>query len=360
MHMCSRILRRLLFEWHVGCGLRNFNRSKYESALMHIERALSLVDDVRLQVYRAIALLRMGRVELAAQVLAQNEARCSGDVASLVLFARAYSELRLHERVRSLCEAALRVDSKNIVATSLLALALLEQGESDNALKLLEDGELADDAKIQSRILALLESLARERQVWEQNAHGDIEGALKELKSTPNKPIPIVSAIVSWWHAWSGTRCASKESVRESIIHFARALKHAPSNFSLRFALGILLLDAGMPKLAQMVLEDADAQGAQPDYHLLKGAIHLHFGEFDGALAEFELADQSFAVTHYYIGLCELCAGKPDTAVSEFEMAFELDPAFVRERIRELVKRLRMAMSDEEPKAKSAGDEEAI
>lgn len=347
MRIWSRILRRALFEWHVGRGLKSFDSGEYERALAHIESALSLVGDARLQVYRAISLLRVGAVEPAMQALSQiavkSEVNHQRDVALLVLLARAYSELGIHGQVRNLCEAALKFDPRNIVAASLLALSLLEQGESDKALKALEGSELADDAYIQSRMLASLESLARERQAMELNMLTEIESMLSELQSAPAKPLPIVSAIASWWYSWRGLRYTSTQRIGEAIRCFTKALKHAPDNFNLRFALSILLLDVGMPKLAQMLLEDADAQQDQPDYHLLKGAIHLYLGEFENARSEFELADQSFALTHYYIGLCELYSGKPRDAVREFEIAFGLDPSIVRERIWELVKRFRIA-----------------
>lgn len=347
MRAWSRVLRRALFEWHVGRGLKNFDSSRYERALMHIESALSLVEDARLQVYRAISLLRAGAVEPAIQTLSQitvqSQVNHQRDVALLVLLARAYSELGMHEQVHTLCEAALKFDSRNLVAASLLALTLLEQGKPNEALKALEGSELADDVHIQSRMLVALESLAWERQAMELNMLSEIESMLRGLQSAPTKPIPIVSAIASWWYAWRGLRYASKQRIGESICCFARALKHAPGNFNLRFALGILLLDVGMPKFAQMLLEGVSAQHDQPDYHLLKGAIHLHLGEFENARRELELADQSFAVTHYYIGLCELYSGKPRDAVREFERAFGLDPAVVRERIWELIKRFRIA-----------------
>ncbi|MCS7253606.1 MAG: tetratricopeptide repeat protein [Armatimonadota bacterium] len=340
MRRLSKALWKLLFEWHSGRGLSKLNSGEYERALRHIERALSFADDVRLQIYRAIALSRIGEVESALQVLNQSEAHPSKDVATLILLARAYDELGMYERTRNLCEAALKVNPRNLVAISLLALALLELGELDEALKLLSANEIADDAKIQSRMLAILERLAKERRAPELNAAADIKETVKELISRSGEPAPFLSTIASWWYAWRGMISASKQDLLKSITYFARAFHYNPNNFNLRFALVILLLDAGMSNIAQMLVEDVGVHDTHPDYHLLKGAIQLHLGELDDARVEFGSADQSLALTHYYLGLCELYSGSFEDAIKEFERAFELDPALVRERLRELVKRL--------------------
>lgn len=330
------LLKSLICEWHIGRGLSKFRREKFEAALKHIERALSHCDDIKLHIYRAMLLARLGERELALQTLERCRELHQSDAPTLVLLARAYSELRMKEQALSICEVAIKVDPKNLVASSLLAFILLERGEVIRALELLKTHELADDAQIQSQLLACLENIFVERKPEVQRASYDIEDKLKRL--TQAKPIPLLSKLLSWWLSWKGIRLASMQRLHDAITSLTLALSHNPEDMNLRFALCMLLLDAGMCDMAQMLLEGA--QEAHPDYHLMRGAIHLYLGELDKARKEIELADESLAITHYLLGMRELQLGDTENAIKEFVKAFELDPAFVRARIYELLKRL--------------------
>ncbi len=324
----QRLKARLLF--HIA--VIALYRGKYLRAAKILEQVAQVLDeDPFVQVHLGWSHWHLGHPVTARRHLLRATEIDPNNPAFWTMAGRLMALRGKWEEAEQLLRQAVLLSPQNIVAQSWLAFVLLQKGQTKEALDILKRTPVADDPYLQARLVLLLERLIMQR--------GAEEGAIfppfpRWLK------LPLLRSVLGFLFRWRGERLIEDGEWEAAARLLGAASRLRPKDVWAKLLWAVALLEGGFWNQAEQVLDEVPE--FVPEKRWVLGALLVRQQKIKEAVTHLMKSDTNHPFVRYYLALSLDWIGEAEYAcVAYLEPLYREDPASLRQRIRELVRRLK-------------------
>ncbi len=324
----QRLKAKLLF--HIA--VITLHRGKYQRAAQILEQVARVLDeDPFVQVHLGWAHWHLGHPVTARRHLLRATELAPNNPAFWTLAGKLMALRGKWDEAEQLLRQAIALSSKNIVAQSWLAFVLFQREQVEEALDILKRTPVADDPYLQARLVLHLERLVMQRDTE--------KGAI--FPSVPNwLKFPLISSFVGLLFRWRGERLIEDGEWEAAAKLLGTASQLRPKDVWAKLLWAVALLEGGFWDQAEQVLNEVPE--VVPEKAWVCGALLVRQQKIRDAVARLMKSDTSHPFVRYYLALSLDWVGEAEYACAAYlEPLYREDPASLRQRIRELVRRLK-------------------
>ncbi len=324
----QRLKMKVLF--HIG--VFSLHRGKYQRAAQILEQVAQFLDeDPFVQVHLGWSHWHLGHPVTARRHLLRATELDPNNPVFWTLAGKLMALRGKWDEAEQLLRQAVLLSSENIVAQSWLALVLLQKGQVEEALDILKKTPVADDPYLQSRLVLHLERLMMERNLG--------EGAI--FPSVPNwLKLPILSSFIGLLFRWRGERLIEDGEWEKAARFLGTASQLRPKDVWAKLLWVVALLEEGFWNQAEQVLNEVPE--VVPERVWVYGALLFRQRKVRDAVARLTKGDTTHPFVRYYLALSLDWIGEAEYACAAYlEPLYREDPSSLRQRIRELVRKLK-------------------
>lgn len=328
----QRIWQVLKAKWEFHIGVIALHRGKYRRAAQLLERAEQVLqDDPFVQVQLGWAHWFLGHPVTARKHLLRATEIEPKNPAFWTLAGKLAALRGKWDEAEQLLRQAASLAPNNMVAKSWLALVLLQSGLIEEALDILSQTPVADDPYLQARLVLLLERLVTRQGERLETISVSAPSWLK---------IPLFSSIVSYLLRWRGERLLEDGVWEKAAKFLGTASQLRPKDKWAKLLWAVALLEGGFLTQAENVLNEVPE--SVPEKAWVYGALLVRRQKVREAMEWLPKKDDQHPFVRYYLALALDWEGEAEFAcAAHLEPLYREDPAYLRQRIWELLKWLR-------------------
>ncbi|MCS7185903.1 MAG: tetratricopeptide repeat protein [Armatimonadetes bacterium] len=324
----QKLKARLLF--HIGVS--TLHRGKYQRAAQILEQVAQVLDnDPFVQVHLGWSHWHLGHPVTARRHLLRATELDPDNPAFWTLAGKLMALRGKWDEAEQLLRQAILLSPQNIVAQSWLAYVLFQREQVEEALDILKRFPVADDPYLQARLVLHLERLMMKQ--------GEEGGAI--FTSTPNwLKLPPLSSLVGVLLRWRGERLIEDGEWEAAARLLGTASQLRPKDVWAKLLWAVALLEGGFWAQAEQVLNEVPE--FLPEKAWVYGALLVRQQRVKDAVTQLMKSDTNHPFVRYYLALSLDWVGEAEYACAAYlEPLYREDPASLRQRIRELVRRLK-------------------
>lgn len=328
----QRIWRVLKARWEFHIGVTALHRGKYRQAAQLLERAEQVLqDDPFVQVHLGWAHWFLGHPVSARKHLLRATEIEPKNPAFWTLAGKLAALRGKWDEAEQLLRHAVSLAPNNMVAKSWLALVLLQSGLIEEALDILSQTPVADDPYLQARLVLLLERLVTRQGERLETIPVSVPSWLK---------IPPLGSIAGYLFRWRGERLLEDGDWERAAKFLGAASQLRPKDKWAKLLWAVALLEGGFLTQAENVLSEVTE--SVPEKAWVYGALLVRRQKVREAKAWLPEGDDQHPFVRYYLALALDWEGEAEFACAvHLEPLYREDPAYLRQRIWELLKWLR-------------------
>lgn len=313
-----------LFHW----GVVALHRGRYQRAAILLEEARQVLDnDPFVHLHLGWAHWFLGHPVTARRHLVRAAELAPNQPAPLVFAGRLLALRGKWQEAEQFLRRAIQLAPQNLVAQSWLAYILLQQGQTDEALRILKQFPVADDPYLQARLILHLERLLAQQ-----------EEPANDLPP-PSLPWWCRLPFLGWWFRWRGERLLEDGRWAEAAKLFSKAVALRPKDIWAKLLWAISLIENGNFSQGERVL--AEVPESLPEREWVYGALLVRQGQVREAARILSQHADQHPFVRYYLALALDWAGEAEYACVAFlEPLYREDPSYLRQRLSELLRRL--------------------
>lgn len=324
----QRLKAKLLF--HIAVFA--LHRGKYQRAAQILEQVAQVLDeDPFVQVHLGWSHWHLGHPVTARRHLLRATELAPQNPAFWTMAGKLMALRGKWDEAEQLLRQAVLLSPQNIVAQSWLAFVLLQKGQVSEALDILKRTPVADDPYLQARLVLNLERL-----VMQQGEQGwaIFPSVPKWLK------LPLIGSLVGVLLRWRGERLIEDGEWETAARLLGTASQLRPKDVWAKLLWAVALLEGGYEEQAEQVLNEVPE--VVPEKAWVLGALLVRKQKIREAVAQLMKSDSHHPFVRYYLALSLDWIGEAEYACAAYlEPLYREDPASLRQRIRELMRRLK-------------------
>lgn len=328
----EQVWQRLKAKFLFHVAVTALYRGKYQRASQILEQVVQVLDeDPFVQVHLGWAHWHLGHPVTARRHLLRAIELDPNNPAFWTLAGKLMALRGKWDEAEQLLRHAVSLSPQNIVAQSWLAFVLLQREQVREALDILEKSPVADDPYLQARLVLLLERLMLRGSKGEGAIFPSIPGWLKF------KPI---GSFVGLLLRWRGERLIEDGEWEAAARFLGTASQLRPKDSWAKLLWAVALLEGGFLTQAESVLNEVPEIVSEKAW--VYSALLVRQQKIKEAVAHLRKSDINHPFVRYYLALSLDWVGEAEYAcVAYLEPLYREDPSSLRQRIRELVKRLK-------------------
>jgi len=307
-------------------------RGKYQRAAQILERVAQVLDeDPFVQVHLGWAHWHLGHPVTARRHLLRATELDPNNPAFWTLAGKLMALRGKWDEAEQLLRQATALAPQNMVAQSWLALVLLQRGRADEALDILKRVPVADDPYLQARLVLHLERLVMQR---DEERGGVFPSVPRWLR------FPLFGPLAGLVLRWRGERLLEDGEWEAAAMFLGSASQLRPKDVWAKLLWSVALLEGGFLTQAEQVLNEVPE--FVPEKAWVYGALLVRRQQIKEAVALLMKSNPDHPFVRYYLALSLDWVGEAEYACAAYlEPLYREDPAALRQRIRELLKRLK-------------------
>jgi len=329
----QQLWRKLRAKWLFHLGTFALRSGKYQRAAQLLEQASQVLDeDPFVQVHLGWAHWHLGHPVTARRHILRATELKPDNPAFWTLAGKLMALRGKWGEAEQLLRQAVNLAPQSMVAQSWLAFVLFQTGQAGEALDILSKTSVADDPYLQARLVLHLERLAMQR--------GEREGTLLPFAPKWLKA-PLLRSVAGFLLRWRGERLLEDGEWEVAAKYLGLAAQLRPKDVWAKLLWAVALLEGGFWSQAEQVLMEVPE--TVPEKAWVQGALLVRQQKVREAALWLAKSNTHHPFVRYYLALALDWVGDAEYAcAAHLEPLYREDPSALRQRIRELLKWLRL------------------